>query len=257
MYATRDEYVVRAQTYDDDYPLLADNDPMITFIRNRLPEGSRVVEFGIGTGRVAIPLLHAGFRLWGIDVSAEMLARLAAKEEADDIETIEGSFLDMRAPGSFAAVVCVFNTLYHVHAQDGQVQTLKAAAAHLEPGGLIFLENTSALHIAERYPQGSRILVQDMGKKSLWLLAAQLSAVEQQLRITHIKITNSDTSLAPVTFRYIWPAELRLMARQAGLEIAEEYGDWSRPGLIHSRGDHVASQVRGSPRRSSGRVKGV
>ncbi|MFI8280882.1 class I SAM-dependent methyltransferase [Streptomyces sp. NPDC085929] len=239
MYATRDEYVVRARTYDDDYPPLADDDPMIAFMRNRISEGARVVEFGIGTGRVAIPLLHSGCRLWGIDISAEMLARLAAKDEANGIETMEGSFLDTRAPGAFAAVVCVFNTLYHVHAQDGQVQALKAAADHLEPDGFLFLENTSALHITERYGDGSRILLQDIGNTSLWLLAAQMCAIEQRLRITHIKMTDSGTSLAPVTFRYIWPAELRLMAQQAGLQIAEEYGDWSQHPFDGSSTSHI------------------
>ncbi|MFB7054368.1 class I SAM-dependent methyltransferase [Streptomyces vinaceus] len=246
-YGTEEEFRLIAPGYDDDYPALAPDDPMITFMRGHLDQGDRIVEFGIGTGRVAIPLAQSGLRVSGIDLSEEMLKVLGRKPEALGIETVHGSFLEQRVSGTFAAVVCVFNTLYHVHDQQGQELALRKAAEHIPENGLIFLENTSALHLMSHYQATDRLGVFRIEPSFTWLLAGRVSQLKQELKISHIKLRADGSSVTPVTLRYIWPSELHLMARQAGLEVVAEHGDWDgRPFDTTSKSHIVILRKRAS-----------
>ncbi|MFD5426476.1 class I SAM-dependent methyltransferase [Streptomyces sp. NPDC127084] len=229
MDTTEEQFDAHAEAYDALYPLLDDDHPMITFIRDRLPPRCSVVEFGIGTGRVAIPLVHAGLDVCGIDLSARMLEKLAAKPEGARITTVHGSFTETRnlAASRHSAVICVFNTLFHVLQQREQARTLEAAAAALRPGGLMFLENSSAHRLVRKYPDGDAVRVHHQETGRVWLLAGVLDELRQRLDVTHIRIGGGEISPVPVSFRYVWPSELRLMAQAAGLDLVEEHGDWS------------------------------
>ena len=131
-----------AETYDDaSAPMFspARLDPEVAFLA-ALAGSGRALEFGIGTGRVAIPMSGRGIRVAGIDVSAPMIARLRGKPGASAIDAVVGSCCTTRVPGSFQLVYCVWNTFVNLLTQDEQVQCFENAAAHLAPGGHFVVE---------------------------------------------------------------------------------------------------------------------
>lgn len=241
MDTTEKQFDAHAEDYDALYPLLDDDHPMIAFIRERVPQGCSVLEFGIGTGRVAIPLVHAGLDVCGIDLSTRMLEQLARKPEGARIATVHGSFTEVRIPAEpgHSAVICVFNTLFHVLQQREQSRTLEAAAAALRPGGLMILENSSAHRLVRKYPGGDAVRVHRQEPDGVWLLAGVIDELRQRLDVTHVRIGEGATPPTSMSFRYVWPSELRLMAQAAGLDLVEEHGDWSATPYDTSSALHI------------------
>jgi len=224
-----DEFAVAAQVFDMFTPALADDDPLLTAIRKRVDKGSTIVDFGVGTGRIALPLQASGYTLIGIDISPDMLTKLRAKPGAEQMRIIEGSFADRYdiAAGSASAIVCVFHSLYHTHDAELQRATLQRASEYLRPGGLMFLDNPAAHDIVRRTPERDRVTVQMIAGDRVVLSAGIVDPVRQSLLVNHVVMTAQGNRLNPFTYRYIWPSELRLMAELVGLEVIEETGDWS------------------------------
>lgn len=239
METVRAEFAIHAPSYDDTSPVVGDDDPMIGFLGDRLPAGARLLEYGIGTGRIAVPLVRAGYRVTGIDVSPDMLSMLAAKPESAEIEIVEGSFGDRHDLGEFDAVVCLFNSLYHAHDRRVQQAALRRAAEHLRPGGLLILANSSAITLVREYTDPNGIFVRKVAADHVWLTTGLLSPLEQILRISHLTVGVGGTRIHPVTLRYIWPEELRLMAEAAGLDVIEEYADWDGTPFTAQSREHI------------------
>jgi SAM-dependent methyltransferase len=106
-----------------------------------LADGGPVLEFAIGTGRVAVPLATRGVDVVGIDLSGDMLAELRAKPDAASITAVEGDMTTTRIDGEFSLVYLVFNTISNLTTQDEQVACFENAARHLRPGGRFVIEN--------------------------------------------------------------------------------------------------------------------
>src|SRR5690349_1988551 len=105
-----------------------------------LAAGGPVLELGIGTGRIALPLAARGVEVHGIDLSGPMVARLRAKPGAGAIRVTIGDFstaaVESASAGSFALVYLVYNTIMNVTTQAGQVDVFRNAARHLRAGGV-------------------------------------------------------------------------------------------------------------------------
>src|SRR3954464_1226284 len=114
------------------------------------------LEFAIGTGRIALPLAETGVRVVGIDNSEPMLARLRAKPGADRVEAVSGDMASTRVDGDFSLVYLVFNTIFNVVTQDGQVACFQNAAAHLRSGGRFVIE--ARVPELQRLPLGQSVL---------------------------------------------------------------------------------------------------
>lgn len=202
-----------------------------------LAEGGPVVEFAIGTGRIALPLRERGLEVRGIELSAPMVERLRAKPGGREIEVTIGDMASERvgAPGSAALVVLVWNSLSNLCTQDEQVACFANAAAHLRPGGRFVVE----LWIPEidRLSAGGRVA----------LAAAELGDhivldefdVATQSCVSHHYRHDPDAPPGTVRygtgrFRYAWPAELDLMARLAGLTLEARHGSWDRAPFDHT-----------------------
>lgn len=250
MNITQREFAQHAARYDEFAPQVDVAHPMIAFIQSRITSPARLIEFGIGTGRVALPLSACGYEVSGVDFSAEMLAELRNKPGAEKIAVVEGSFTEPHGLGLFTGVVCVFNSLYHAHTLEDQVATLRAAAESLEPQGLLFLENRAAHSFVQEYAARERLSVRGVGPDSVWLTAGTLDPLEQVVRFTHLTIGTGGITAGPVTMRYIWPDELRLMAALAGLEVVEQFADWSGTPFTADSREHIAVLRR------SGTIKG-
>src|SRR5215216_7554234 len=128
-----------ADRYDE---LFAELDPADAVEKLAVLAGERgaVLELGVGTGRIAVPLAARGVEVHGIDASEAMVARLRAKSGGDAITVTLGDFADVPVEGSYPLVYVVFNTFFSLLTQDEQVRCFAAVAGRLAPGGAFVLE---------------------------------------------------------------------------------------------------------------------
>jgi SAM-dependent methyltransferase len=229
-----------AEHYDDWYADLSfggDLAATVTFLK-ALAGGGPALELGIGTGRVALPLLEADVEVHGIDASDAMLERLRAKPRGAEIPTTVGDFRAFDLGRRFPLAYVVFNTFFGLQTQDEQVDAFRAVAEHLEPGGAFVME--AFMPDPSRFERGQRVGVVDVDVDEVVLEASMHDPVEQRTRSQRVVMTPAGIRLYPVVIRYAFPSELDLMARLAGLRLLERWGDWDRTPLDASSAKHVS-----------------
>ncbi|MFI7045732.1 class I SAM-dependent DNA methyltransferase [Streptosporangium sandarakinum] len=203
-----------------------------------LAEGRAVLEFGVGTGRLALPLAARGLTVAGIDGSAEMTAVLRAKPGGDRVPVTLGDFSTTRVDGEFGLVVLACNTIYALPSQDAQVDCFRNAAAHLVPGGRFVVE--AWVPDVGAFRHGTALRLVSLREDEVVAEAARLSPADQMMYTTKIVLTSGGVRLLPANHRYAWPAELDLMARLAGMRLEHRWSDWrAAPFTGDSRG-HVS-----------------
>ena len=199
-------------------------------------KGGRALEFGIGTGRVALPLSERGIEVCGIDISADMLAQLRRKPGADTIVTTLGDFAVADVPGEFSLVYLVYNALGNLLEQHEQVEVFRNAARHLQPAGRFIVE----LWVPDlrRFPPGSAALPFDVSPGHLGFDTLDTAT---QHGVSHHYVVSADRiGQFESPFRYAWPAELDLMAERAGLRFCERGADWDRAPFTSESRKHVS-----------------
>ncbi|GAA3744210.1 SAM-dependent methyltransferase [Spinactinospora alkalitolerans] len=196
-----------------------------------------VLEFGIGTGRLALPLLQRGLRVAGIEGSPDMVAQLRAKPGGEGVPVTVGDFARTRVEGRFTLVVLALNTVFALPSQEAQVRCFANAAAHLRDGGRFAVEAWTPDPGAFRDGRSVRLL--SVAEDEVVLEAAELFPGEQLMRTTKVRMTPRGTRLLPANHRYAWPAELDLMARLAGMELEHRWADWSGAPFTDASRDHV------------------
>jgi SAM-dependent methyltransferase len=209
--------------------------PVVDLLAGFVGDG-RALEFGIGTGRIALPLAERGVGVAGIDSSEAMVARLRAKPGAERIEVAIGDFSSTRVEGEFALVYLVFNTIFNLVTQDAQVACFQNAAAHLRSGGRFVIET----HVPElqSLPLGQTILPFRADPRGISVDVYDV--VTQRFSSQHYFFTETGVESQPTEFRYAWPAELDLMARLAEMALEDRWAGWQRePFTSRSRG-HVS-----------------
>jgi SAM-dependent methyltransferase len=201
-----------------------------------LAGNGRALEFAIGTGRIALPLAECGVRVFGIDNSEAMLARLREKPGAERIEAIVGDMAATRVEGEFALVYLVFNTIFNLTTQDGQVACFQNAAAHLGGGGRFVIE--ARVPELQRLPLGQTVLPwrADPGGMSYYVY----DVVTQRLSGQHYHLEDGRIRASPTEMRYAWPAELDLMARLAGMRLEHRWAGWGREQFTGLSPSHVS-----------------
>jgi SAM-dependent methyltransferase len=196
----------------------------------------RALEFGVGTGRIALPLARRGIEVHGIDMSKAMVAQMRDKPGGESVGVTLGDFADARAPGEFSLAYLVFNTINNLTTQDEQVACFVNAARHLTTGGFFVIEvGVPALRLL---PPGQRAVPFDVGEDS-WAYDLYDCAA-QSMSSNYVDGVDGHARLRSIPFRYVWPAELDLMARIAGLALAERYEDWDRRPFTHESTRHVS-----------------
>jgi SAM-dependent methyltransferase len=210
--------------------------PTVDFLADRAGDGA-ALEFGIGTGRIALPLVERGIRVSGIDLSESMVANLREKPGSEQIEVAVGDFATTRVPGPFSLVYLVFNTIDNLTTQDEQVACFENAAAHLGPGGCFVIE--VGVPDLRRLPYGERFALFDVSEDHIGI--DEYDVATQGL-VSHHWQRNEDGSFHKGSgpFRYVWPSELDLMARIAGLRLRERWGDWNREPFTNESRKHVS-----------------
>jgi SAM-dependent methyltransferase len=214
-------------------------DPTVDFLAE-LARGRRVLEFAIGTGRVAVPLAARGLDVHGIDMSRSMVTRLRGKPGGAGIPVTIGDFSTARAEGVFGVVYLVFNTIDNLTSQSAQVACFRNAAAHLDPGGAFVVE--VSVPRLRRLPPGERFVVFSWTEEHQGI--DEFDVANQGLISHHIRTHDGRTRMTSMPFRYAWPAELDLMAELAGLRLAERWEDWHRTPFTSESERHVSVWVK-------------
>ena len=211
-------------------------DPAVALLAE-LAAGGPVLELAIGTGRVALPLSARGIEVHGIELSEPMAAKLQEKPGADAISVTIGDMARTRVPGSFRLVYLVWNAIMNVTTQHEQVAVFENAAAHLEPGGRFVVE--VGVPQLRRMPptELGRVFSIDpdhVGIDTLDDLVGQIQSSHHWMRVDGRLVQHS----AP--YRYVWPAELDLMARVAGMRVQDRWADWHRAPFTSDSESQVA-----------------
>ena len=205
-----------------------------------LAGGGRALELGIGTGRIALPLARLGVPVHGIDMSRAMVARLRAKPGGDAIGVTIGDFATTRAAGQFSLVYLVFNTISNLVTQDAQVACFGNAAAHLEPGGCFVIE--VGVPQLRRLPPGQDVLPFQVSP-TRWAFDVYDTAT-QAMSSNYVTVEGGRGEYRSIPFRYVWPSELDLMARLAGMRLRDRWEDWSRRPFTGESDQHVSVWVK-------------
>ena len=199
-------------------------------------QGGRALEFGVGTGRIALPLASRGVPVYGIDLSRAMVARLRAKPGGEAIGVTIGDFASTRVDGTFSLVYLVFNTIMNLTTQDAQLACFRNAAAHLAAGGCFVIE----VRVPElrQLPPGQDILPWHVSQERVVFYSYDVAT--QSMRGHYVDLTGARGEYSTIPFRYVWPAELDLMARLAGLRLRERWGGWAREPFTGDSSQHVS-----------------
>ena len=224
--------------YDEDEAAMFDPavlDPAVEFLAGLAGDGA-ALEFAIGTGRVALPLRQRGVPVRGIDLSPAMIEQLRTKPGADAIDVTIGDFATTKVDGSFRLVYLVFNTIGNLTTQDEQVACFCNAAAHLEPGGCFVIE--VGIPSLQRLPPGETVRAFTVTPTRLGF--DEYDIVNQILYSHHYFVEDGKLEFFSGPYRYVWPAELDLMARIAGMRLRERWSDWKREPFTSDSGSCIS-----------------
>jgi SAM-dependent methyltransferase len=201
-----------------------------------LAGGGRALELGIGTGRIALPLARRGVPVHGIDLSRAMVARLRAKPGGDAIGVTIGDFATTRVEGTFRLAYLVFNTIMNLTTQEAQVACFRNAAAHLEPGGCFIIEvGVPGLRML---PPGQNVVPFHVSP-TRWAFDIY-DVATQATSSNYVTVDGGRGEYRSIPFRYVWPAELDLMAQLAGMRLRDRWAGWAREPFTSESGQHVS-----------------
>lgn len=207
-----------------------------------LAGGGPVLEFAVGTGRIAAPLAARGATVAGIELSRAMAARIPGKPGGEAVDVTIGDMTTTRVSGRFSLVYLVFNTISNVTTQDGQVAVFCNAAAHLEVGGLFLVE--VGLPDLRRLPPGQDTVpftVNRAPEGGGYVGFDQYDVVTQEFTSNHVSVSaDGSGQFHRIPFRYAWPAEMDLMARIAGMKLRHRWSDWDRSDLTDESRKHLS-----------------
>ena len=210
-------------------------EPVVDFLAGLVRDGA-ALELGIGTGRIALPLAQRGVRVHGIDLSEAMVARLRAKPGAEHVGVTIGDFATTTVEGRFSLAYLVFNTIMNLTTQDEQVACFANVAAHLEPGGCFVIEVT--VPALQRLPPGETVRAFEVSPMRLGF--DEYEVAEQRLTSHHYSAVDGKLEVFSVPFRFVWPSELDLMARLAGMALRERWSGWKREPFTSDSTAHVS-----------------
>ena len=227
-----------AKSYEAKWPELFDPavvDQAVNFLNDLAGTGA-VLELGIGTGRIALPLSRRGVRVHGIELSPAMVAQLRMKPGANDIGVTIGDFATTAVGGTFALAYLVRNTIMNLTTQGEQVACFRNVAAHLEPGGCFVIE--VMVPELRRLPPGETIRAFTATQTHFGY--EEYDVANQIAFSHHYWLVDGRLETLSAPFRYVWPSELDLMAELAGMTLRERWGNWNREPFTSDSREHVS-----------------
>lgn len=241
-----------ADVYDDWYHDVSDIESSVATLADLACAAAddgvpRVVELGVGTGRLAVPLAAAGIRVAGIDTSAAMLARLAAKPGGDAVTGIAGDMVD-RLPAAIGAlggpahvVFVAYNTFFSLLSAERQADAFAAVAAALHPGGCFVLEAFVPEEADQRARRSAVVGVRSLSADRVVLSIDTSDPAAQRAEGQYVEFTEAGgVRLRPWAIRWSTPAQLDAMAVAAGLRLEERWSDFGRAPFDPDAERHVS-----------------
>lgn len=228
-----------ADVYDEWYERISDVAATVEAVRALAGDGT-VLELGVGTGRLALPLADTGVPTWGIDASAPMLRLLRAKAGGDRIRVV---LADMAAPaltadGRFAVVFCAYNTFFNLDTPDTQAACLAWVARALAPGGRLAIEAFVPTD-ADEAP-GGPVTVRSIEPDRVVLSVAARDTSAQTITGQFVDISEAGIRLRPYRIRYLFPDQLDAAAATAGLGLVDRWSDWAGRPFTADSPNHVS-----------------
>jgi SAM-dependent methyltransferase len=201
-----------------------------------LAGGGRALELGVGTGRIALPLARRGVPVHGIDLSRAMIARLRGKPGGDSIGVTIGDFATTKVDGTFSVAYLVFNTIMNLTTQAAQLACFRNVAAHLEPYSCFVIE--VGIPDLRRLPPGQNVVPFHVSP-TRWAFDVY-DVATQAMSSNYVQVVDGRGECTSIPFRYVWPAELDLMAQLAGLRLRERWDGWTREPFTSESHQHVS-----------------
>jgi len=230
-----------ASEYEAKWPHLFDPavvDPAVDFLAARAGDGP-VLELGIGTGRLALPLSQTGLEVHGIELSSDMVDQLRTHDGADAITVTPGDFATTAAEGCRGTATLAYlvrNTIMNLTTQDAQVACFANVAAHLAPGGAFVME--VMVPDLRRLPPGETVQAFTVTPSHVGF--DEYDVAQQRSISHHYWVGDGTLETFSAPFRYVWPSELDLMARLAGMTLRERWNDWDRSPFTSESRSHVS-----------------
>ncbi|MGA1600001.1 MAG: class I SAM-dependent DNA methyltransferase [bacterium] len=229
----------------DDHPR-GDEAAAVAFLAS-LAQGRRVLEFAVGTGRIALPLAAQGLDVDGIELSPDMAAQLRAKPGGADIGLTFGDMSTATTGHQYGLIYLVFNTIFNLLTADDQIRCFENAARHLTDDGCFVVE-TAVPHAWIAPGKPDYVHAEHVGDRTVTFDVARYDPVTQLLEESHVRLSTSGITMNPIVCRLITPGEMDLMARIAGLRLVERFANWQRsPFDVHSLAHVSIYGRRGDP----------
>lgn len=226
-----------ADVYDRMYPH-TDTPQTVEFLSGLAGDGGRVVELGAGTGRISVPLAEKGLRVQAVEASEQMLARLRTRDTGGLVKTVCADFAEFVPDEEVDLCFVVCNTLFMLPEPEQQIDALRRVAESLAPGGTLVVEvyEPSAYHSMTK----PNLQVRHLSADQLMLDTLMVDKAKQILVEVHNVIGGGSVSTYTELSRYAWPSELDLMARVAGLSLADRFADWEHTPFGGDAERHVS-----------------
>jgi SAM-dependent methyltransferase len=224
-----------ADVYDEWYGAGADTDACVDTLAD-LAAGGPVLELGVGTGRLALPLANRGLEVTGVDASTAMLAALAAKPGGGKVRAVEADMAGPLPDGPWALVVLARNTLFNLSTEAEQQRCLSEVAGVLGSDGGLVVEGFVPDGTRER----SSVEVREVGTDRVVLFVDRHDPDTQQAWSSFVELTPTGNRFRPCHIRYATPDQLDAMAAAAGLALAERWSGWGREPFDADSPGHVS-----------------
>ncbi|MEO6988761.1 MAG: class I SAM-dependent methyltransferase [Aquihabitans sp.] len=226
-----------ADVYDDWYGSITDTEACVEAVA-RLADGGPVLELGVGTGRLAIPLAQRGIQVTGVDASPAMLAALSDKPGGDAVEAVLGDMTDPPVGDRrFAVVFVAYNTLFNLVTVDGQRTCLANAARRLQPGGCVAIE-AFVPDVSDAATDS--VVPKRVSADQVVLSVSQQDPVRQEIIGQYIDISETGIRLRPWHIRWSTPEQLDVLAAEAGLHLSQRWASWSGDDFDDTSTSHIS-----------------
>lgn len=231
---------LHAETYDGQHDP-GTTDVSVEFLAELIGKG-KVLELAIGTGRVAVPLAERGVTIHGLDASDKMLAKLKEKPGGKDIPLTVADMADFDLGETFDFLFLIFNTIFNLTSQAAQLKCFENVAKHLNPGGKFLVE--TLVPDLSAFKDGQRFRLNKMSADSVVFEVAAYDQTSQRIDHQRIHFSEEGSRLVPLPMRYVWPPEMDLMARLAGLELEQRWGGWDKCAFDAKSSMHISLYVK-------------
>jgi SAM-dependent methyltransferase len=214
-----------AEVYDEWFEHAEETQEAVQFLWSFV-RGGTAFELGVGTGRIALPLADRGVSVRGIESSEQMIQRLRTKPGSDRVQVEMGDFAEIDTDSTYSLIYCVFSSLWCLPTQERQVLCFENVGKHLDTDG-VFVVDTFIPDVT-RYTENERTATTRITVDEVRLETTIHDPLAQRLDSHSVVVREDGMKLFPLSLRYVWPAEMDLMAMIAGLELKDRWGGWMR-----------------------------